>query len=236
MELLKVANITKVYEKSKRSKLALNDVSFSIKKGEFVALVGPSGSGKSTLFHIIAGLETPSSGTVTIDQTNLTSLSQDQLTIFRRRQIGMIYQFYNLIPTLTVKDNLLLPLMLDQKEIDQSYLNQIISTLHIESYLHEYPNSLSGGQQQRVAIARALIHHPTLLLAALIHHPTLLLADEPTGNLDSQNSREIMDLFRLSNKRTNMTILLITHDMNLAMQADRIIQIKQGELVEEESF
>ncbi len=225
MELLKVANITKVYEKSKRSKLALNDVSFSIKKGEFVALVGPSGSGKSTLFHIIAGLETPSSGTVTIDQTNLTSLSQDQLTIFRRRQIGMIYQFYNLIPTLTVKDNLLLPLMLDQKEIDQSYLNQIISTLHIESYLHEYPNSLSGGQQQRVAIARALIHHPTLLLA-----------DEPTGNLDSQNSREIMDLFRLSNKRTNMTILLITHDMNLAMQADRIIQIKQGELVEEESF
>ena len=225
MELLKVANITKVYEKSKRSKLALNDVSFSIKKGEFVALVGPSGSGKSTLFHIIAGLETPSSGTVTIDQTNLTSLSQDQLTIFRRRQIGMIYQFYNLIPALTVKDNLLLPLMLDQKEIDQSYLNQIISTLHIESYLHEYPNSLSGGQQQRVAIARALIHHPTLLLA-----------DEPTGNLDSQNSREIMDLFRLSNKRTNMTILLITHDMNLAMQADRIIQIKQGELVEEESF
>ena len=225
MELLKVANITKVYEKSKRSKLALNDVSFSIKKGEFVALVGPSGSGKSTLFHIIAGLETPSSGTVTIDQTNLTSLSQDQLTIFRRRQIGMIYQFYNLIPTLTVKDNLLLPLMLDQKEIDQSYLNQIISTLHIESYLHEYPNSLSGGRQQRVAIARALIHHPTLLLA-----------DEPTGNLDSQNSREIMDLFRLSNKRTNMTILLITHDMNLAMQADRIIQIKQGELVEEESF
>ena len=225
MELLKVANITKVYEKSKRSKLALNDVSFSIKKGEFVALVGPSGSGKSTLFHIIAGLETPSSGTVTIDQTNLTSLSQDQLTIFRRRQIGMIYQFYNLIPTLTVKDNLLLPLMLDQKEIDQSYLNQIISTLHIESYLHEYPNSLSGGQEQRVAIARALIHHPTLLLA-----------DEPTGNLDSQNSREIMDLFRLSNKRTNMTILLITHDMNLAMQADRIIQIKQGELVEEESF
>lgn len=222
MEILKVSHISKSFG-SKRPALVLKDISFTVKKGEFVAIVGPSGSGKSTLLHILGGLEPPTSGSVSIDRTSLYNLSEDQLTIFRRRQIGLIYQFYNLVPTLNVRENILLPLLLDNKDVEQSYLNQIITTLNIEKIMELYPSQLSGGQQQRVAIARSLIHHPTLVLA-----------DEPTGNLDSMNSRDIVDLLKLANKRTNTTIILITHDMNIAMQADRVLEIDAGEIKEAE--
>lgn len=222
MEILKVSHISKSFG-NKRPVVVLKDISFTVKKGEFVAIVGPSGSGKSTLLHILGGLEPPTSGSVSIDRTSLYNLSEDQLTIFRRRQIGLIYQFYNLVPTLNVRENILLPLLLDNKDVEQSYLNQIITSLNIEKIMELYPSQLSGGQQQRVAIARSLIHHPTLVLA-----------DEPTGNLDSMNSREIVDLLKLANKRTNTTIILITHDMNIAMQADRVLEINAGEIKEAE--
>ena len=221
MEILKVSHISKVFG-NKQPSVVLKDISFTVKKGEFVAIVGPSGSGKSTLLHILGGLEPPTSGSVSIDRTSLYNLSEDQLTIFRRRQIGMIYQFYNLVPTLNIRENILLPLLLDNKEVEQSYLNQIITSLNIDKIMEYYPSQLSGGQQQRVAIARSLIHHPTLVLA-----------DEPTGNLDSMNSREIVDLLKLANKRTNTTILLITHDMNIAMQADRTFEMNAGEIKED---
>lgn len=219
MELLHVKNINKTYKKKNQMIHALKNVSFTVKKGEFVAITGESGSGKSTLLHIIAGLETPNSGEIILDKTSLYSLSDDQLTIFRRRQIGMVYQFYNLIPTLTVKENILLPLLLDNKEVEQGYLNQIIANLHIENELDSFPSQLSGGQQQRVAIARALIHHPTLVLA-----------DEPTGNLDSMNTKEIMDLIKLLVLRHDTTIVMITHDMEVAMQADRIYIMDEGKI------
>lgn len=222
MEILKVSHISKSFG-NKRPVTVLKDISFTVKKGEFVAIVGPSGSGKSTLLHVLGGLEPPTSGSVSIDRTSLYNLSEDQLTIFRRRQIGLIYQFYNLVPTLNVRENILLPLLLDNKDVEQSYLNQIITSLNIEKIMELYPSQLSGGQQQRVAIARSLIHHPTLVLA-----------DEPTGNLDSMNSREIVDLLKLANKRTNTTIILITHDMNIAMQADRVLEINAGEIKEAE--
>lgn len=221
MEILKVSHITKCFG-HKEPIPVLKDISFTVKKGEFVAIVGPSGSGKSTLLHILGGLEPPTSGSVSIDRTSLYNLSEDQLTIFRRRHIGLIYQFYNLVPTLNIRENILLPLLLDNKEVEQSYLNQIITSLNIDKIMEYYPSQLSGGQQQRVAIARSLIHHPTLVLA-----------DEPTGNLDSVNSREIVDLLKLANKRTNTTILLITHDMNIAMQADRIFEMNAGEIKED---
>lgn len=221
MEILRVNELLKTYGNKQSKVTAIKGISFRVNKGEFVAIVGPSGSGKSTLLHILAGLEPPTSGSVVIDNVDIYSLSDDQLTIFRRRQIGMIYQFYNLIPTLTVRENIILPLLLDNKEIEQTYLNQIIASLHIEDELENYPSQLSGGQQQRVAIARALIHHPALILA-----------DEPTGNLDSLNSREIVDLLKLSNAATKATIILITHDMNIAMQANRIFKIERGELSE----
>lgn len=222
MEILKVSHISKSFG-NKHPVMVLKDISFTVKKGEFVAIVGPSGSGKSTLLHILGGLEPPTSGSVSIDRTSLYNLSEDQLTIFRRRQIGLIYQFYNLVPTLNVRENILLPLLLDNKDVEQSFLNQIITSLNIEKIMELYPSQLSGGQQQRVAIARSLIHHPTLVLA-----------DEPTGNLDSMNSREIVDLLKLANKRTNTTIILITHDMNIAMQADRVLEIDAGEIKEAE--
>lgn len=222
MEILKVTHVTKTFG-NKQPAMVLKDINFTVKKGEFVAIVGPSGSGKSTLLHILGGLEPPTSGSVSIDRTSLYNLSEDQLTIFRRRQIGLIYQFYNLVPTLNVRENILLPLLLDNKDVEQSYLNQIITSLNIEKIMELYPSQLSGGQQQRVAIARSLIHHPTLVLA-----------DEPTGNLDSMNSREIVDLLKLANKRTNTTIILITHDMNIAMQADRVLELDAGEIKEAE--
>lgn len=221
MNLLEVKHLTKTYVKNRKNILALDDVSFNVQKGSFVAITGESGSGKSTLLHLLAGLETPTKGEVILDNTNIFTFSEDQLTIFRRRQIGMVYQFYNLIPTLNVKENILLPLLLDHKEIDQSYFNQIISLLHLENELMEYPSSLSGGQQQRVALARALIHHPSLLLC-----------DEPTGNVDSACAHEIIDLLKLINLKYDTTIIIITHDMNIAMQADEILKMHQGSLSE----
>lgn len=219
MELLKVRNLTKTYMKKNHLIYSLNHVSFDVKKGSFVAITGESGSGKSTLLHILAGLETPNEGEIILDGANLYRFSEDQLTIFRRRQIGMVYQFYNLVPTLNVKENILLPLLLDRKEVDQSYFHQIISILHIEDEMDSYPSSLSGGQQQRVALARALIHHPTLLLC-----------DEPTGNLDSVQSNEIADLLQLISIKYDTTIIMITHDMEIAMQADEIYRMENGQL------
>lgn len=219
MEFLKVNNLTKTYLKNNQLIHAVDHVSFCVKKGSFIAVTGESGSGKSTLLHMLAGLEVPTSGEIILDKTNIYSFTEDQLTIFRRRQIGMVYQFYNLIPTLNVKENILLPLLLDRKEVDVNYFNQIISSLHIENELESYPNNLSGGQQQRVALARALIHHPSVLLC-----------DEPTGNLDSSNAREIADLLKLISIKYDTTIILITHDMNIAMQADEIYWMDKGKL------
>lgn len=219
MEFLKVNKLTKTFLKNNQLINAVDHVSFRVKKGSFIAITGESGSGKSTLLHMLAGLEVPTSGEIILDKTNIYSFNEDQLTIFRRRQIGMVYQFYNLIPTLNVKENILLPLLLDRKEVDIHYFNQIISSLHIEHELESYPNNLSGGQQQRVALARALIHHPSVLLC-----------DEPTGNLDSSNAREIADLLKLISVKYDTTILLITHDMNIAMQADEIYWMDKGKL------
>lgn len=219
MELLKVKELTKTYTKKNKIVHAVDHVSFQVDKGSFIAITGESGSGKSTLLHMLAGLETPTSGEIILDKTNIYSFSEDQLTIFRRRQIGMVYQFYNLIPTLNVKENILLPILLDHKEVDQNYFNQIISTLHIEDEIDSYPSNLSGGQQQRVAVARALIHHPTLLLC-----------DEPTGNLDSNRAHEIADLLKLISIKYDTTIIMITHDMNIAMQADDIYLMEHGRL------
>lgn len=219
MELLRVENLTKTFKKQSKQINAVDHVSFSVEKGEFVVITGQSGSGKSTLMHMLAGLEIPTSGKVILDKTNIYSFNEDQLTIFRRRHIGMIYQFYNLVPTLNVKENIVFPILLDNKEVDSFYFNQIVSLLHLEDVLEEYPNSLSGGQQQRVAIARSLIHHPTLILA-----------DEPTGNLDSSNANEIMDLLKLASIRDNTTVIMITHDMEIAMQADRIYNMHNGVL------
>lgn len=219
MEFLKVNNLTKTYLKNDQLVHAVDHVSFCVEKGSFIAVTGESGSGKSTLLHMLAGLEVPTSGEIILDKTNIYSFTEDQLTIFRRRQIGMVYQFYNLIPTLNVKENILLPLLLDRKEVDVNYFNQIISSLRIENELESYPNNLSGGQQQRVALARALIHHPSVLLC-----------DEPTGNLDSSNAREIADLLKLISIKYDTTIILITHDMNIAMQADEIYWMDKGKL------
>ena len=198
-------------------------MSFSVEKGEFVAIVGPSGSGKSTLLHILGGVDTPTSGTVIIDKTDISSLDETALAIFRRRQIGLIYQFYNLIPILTVEENLTLPLLLDGRKPDKARLNDIITKLGLTNRIDHLPNQLSGGQQQRVAIGRALINNPALLLA-----------DEPTGNLDSENSREIIALLRKFNKEFNQTVIMITHDEKIALSADRIIAIEDGKITRDE--
>lgn len=221
MELLTVKDLTKTYYKKNQLIHAVDHVSFNVKKGSFVAITGESGSGKSTLLHMLAGLETPTSGSIILDKTNIYSFNEDQLTIFRRRQIGMVYQFYNLIPTLNVKENILLPVLLDHKEVDQSYFNQIVTILHIENEMDSYPASLSGGQQQRVALARSIIYHPTLLLC-----------DEPTGNLDTGNAREIVDLIKMIVARYDTTVVMITHDMDIAMQADKIYDMNHGSLKE----
>lgn len=223
MDLLTIKDLTKTYTKKDKTIYAVDHVSFNVPKGSFVAITGESGSGKSTLLHMLAGLEIPTSGDIILDNTNIYSFSEDQLTIFRRRQIGMVYQFYNLIPTLNVKENILLPLLLDHKEVEPFYFNQIISSLHIEDEMDSYPNNLSGGQQQRVALARALIHHPSVLLC-----------DEPTGNLDSSNAREITDLLKLISLKYDTTIILITHDMNIAMQADEVYWMEKGRLTKYE--
>lgn len=223
MEILRVEDISKVYGRGDTAIRALDHVSFSVKRGEFVAIIGPSGSGKSTLLHILGGVETPSSGNVYIDQTNLSDLSETQLAVFRRRQIGLIYQFYNLMPVLSVKENITLPLLLDHRKVDETQLQQLLKTLNLENRVNHLPNELSGGQQQRVSIGRALINSPALVLA-----------DEPTGNLDLKNSQEILEFLKLSNKSHNQTIIVITHDEKIALQADRIISLEDGRIVKDE--
>lgn len=219
MEILKVENLTKTYGRKDTEVVALDKVSFTVNKGEFIAIVGASGSGKSTLLHLIGGVDKPTSGNVYINGKNIYNLSKDEMAIFRRNEIGLIYQFYNLIPILNVKENITLPCDLDGKKVDEKRLNEIIRMLGLENREGHLPNELSGGQQQRVAIGRALINNPSIILA-----------DEPTGNLDSKASKEIIDLLKDSNKKYNQTILLITHDENIAKQADRIITIKDGKI------
>ncbi len=221
MEILKVENLTKKYGKKDTEVIALDNVSFSVKKGEFIAIVGASGSGKSTLLHLMGGVDKPTSGKVFINNKDIYQLSKDDLAIFRRREIGIIYQFYNLIPILNVKENILLPCNLDGKKVEKKHLQDVIELLGLSNREEHLPNQLSGGQQQRVAIGRAIINNPSIILA-----------DEPTGNLDSKSSKEIIELLKKSNKKYNQTILLITHDMSIAEQADRIIRIQDGKIVE----
>ena len=223
MKILETQNLCKTYGKGDVMVRALDNVSFSVEKGEFVAIVGPSGSGKSTLLHILGGVDTATSGSVIIDKTDISTLDETALAIFRRRQIGLIYQFYNLIPILTVEENLTLPLLLDGRKTDQAKVNNIIQKLGLSNRMNHLPNQLSGGQQQRVAIGRALINNPALLLA-----------DEPTGNLDSENSREIIALLRSFNKEFNQTVIMITHDERIALSADRIIAIEDGRITRDE--
>ena len=223
MEILKVEHLSKKYGKGDTEVEALKDVSFTVEKGEFVAIVGPSGSGKSTLLHILGGVDKPTSGHVYVGGSDVFSLNENNLAIFRRRQVGLIYQFYNLIPILNVTENISLPMMLDGKEPDKNYLMELIKTLGLEKRVNHLPNELSGGQQQRVSIGRALIYHPSLVLA-----------DEPTGNLDSKSSHEIMELLEISNKKYGQTIIMITHDENLAMHASRIITIEDGRIIRDE--
>ena len=222
MEILRVENLTKVYGSGTTKVIALDDVSFSVEKGEFVAIVGASGSGKSTLLHLIGGVDRPTSGKVFIDEKNIYNYDDDKLAIFRRRQVGLIYQFYNLIPILNVVENITLPLDLDNRKADSEYLNQLIKLLGLENRKNHLPNELSGGQQQRTTIGRALITNPTIILA-----------DEPTGNLDSKSSDEIMELLKKSNREYKQTIIMITHNMEIAKCADRIIQIEDGRIVKE---
>lgn len=223
MEILRVENLTKTYGKGNTLVKALDNISFSVKKGEFVAVIGASGSGKSTLLHLLGGVDKPTSGKVIIDKEDIYSLNEERLAIFRRRQVGLIYQFYNLIPILDVEENMSLPILLDNKKVDKAYLKELITTLELEDRVKHLPNELSGGQQQRVSIGRALMNRPAILLA-----------DEPTGNLDSKASKDILDLLKLSNKKYNQTIIMITHDKNLALAADRIITIDDGKIISDE--
>lgn len=223
MKILEVKNLCKTYGKGDTMVKALDDVSFSVEKGEFIAIIGPSGSGKSTLLHILGGVDVPTSGSVIIDKTDISQLNETALAIFRRRQIGLVYQFYNLIPILTVQENLTLPLLLDGRKPNPKIVNSLVSQLGLDQRLNHLPNQLSGGQQQRVSIGRALINNPALLLA-----------DEPTGNLDSENSREIISLLRRFNKEYNQTVIIITHDERIALAADRVIAIEDGKIVRDE--
>ena len=223
MEILKVENLTKIYGKDSTKVVALDHVSFSVEKGEFVAIVGASGSGKSTLLHIIGGVDRPTSGKVYIDGEDIYKLNDDKLAIFRRRQVGLIYQFYNLIPILNVEENITLPLSLDNRNVDQNKLDELIKLLGLEKRKNHLPNELSGGQQQRTSIGRALITNPTIILA-----------DEPTGNLDSKSSDEIVSLLKKTNKELKQTIIMITHNMEIAKIADRIIKLEDGKIVKED--
>ena len=223
MKILEVTNLCKTYGKGDTMVKALDNVSFSVEKGEFLAIIGPSGSGKSTLLHILGGVDVPTSGSVVINQTDISNLDETALAIFRRRQIGLIYQFYNLIPILTVQENLTLPLLLDGRKPDKKQIDTLVKRLGLENRLDHLPNQLSGGQQQRVAIARAIVNEPAILLA-----------DEPTGNLDSENSKEIISLLRQFNKEFNQTVIIITHDEKIANSADRVITIEDGKITGDE--
>jgi len=221
--MLRVENLSKIYGSGDAEVRALDNVSFSVEKGEFAAIMGPSGSGKSTLLHLLGGVDRPTSGKVLIDDTDIYALNESKLAIFRRRHIGLIYQFYNLIPTLNVEENITLPQLLDGRSVDKKHLNEIIQTIGLTDRLSHLPNKLSGGQQQRVSIGRALITNPAIILA-----------DEPTGNLDSKNSRDVVDLLKLSNKKYGQTLIVITHDERIALQADRVIAIEDGKITRNE--
>ncbi len=223
MEILRCEGIKKVYGTGNNRVAALQKVDLSVEKGEFVAIIGASGSGKSTLLHILGSVDKPTEGKVIIEGTDISTLNQTRAAIFRRRKVGLVYQFYNLIPTLTIRKNILMPLLLDKKKPNQEYFEQVVSSLGIADKLESLPNQLSGGQQQRAAIARSLIYRPALLLA-----------DEPTGNLDQKNSREIIDMLKLSNRNLKQTILLITHDEKIALEADRIVTIEDGQIISDE--
>ena len=223
MEILKVEHLSKIYGSGENQVTALEDVSFSVKKGEFVAIIGPSGSGKSTLLHILGGVDRPSGGKVFMNGQDVYQQNEEQLAIFRRRQVGLIYQFYNLIPILNVTENMTLPIQMDGRKVDQEYLGELLDILGLRGREKNLPNQLSGGQQQRVSIGRALMTSPAVVLA-----------DEPTGNLDSKNSQEIVELLKTSNKKYNQTLIVITHDEQIALQADRIIAIEDGKIVRDE--
>lgn len=223
MEILRVEHLKKTYGEGENAVHALDDVSFSVEKGEFTAIIGPSGSGKSTLLHILGAVDVPTSGKVYMDGQDVFAQNEEELAVFRRRQVGLIYQFYNLIPVLNVRENIALPILMDGRKINEKRLQEMIHTLRLEGREKHLPNQLSGGQQQRVSIGRALMNAPAVVLA-----------DEPTGNLDSRNSHEIMELLKESNKRYNQTLIMITHDENVALQADRIIAIEDGRITRDE--
>ena len=223
MEVLRVEHLSKVYGQGDTKVVALDDVSFSVNKGEFVAIIGPSGSGKSTLLHMLGGVDRPTSGKVILEGTDIYNLNETNLAIFRRRQIGLIYQFYNLLPVLTVEENITLPLLLDDRKVDKNRLKEVLNLLGLEKRAGHLPNQLSGGQQQRVSIGRAFINNPSIMLA-----------DEPTGNLDRKNSQEIIELLKVSNQKYNQTLIVITHDESIALQADRIISIEDGKIKSDE--
>ncbi len=220
MEILKCSGVGKIFGKGNTQVTALGGIDLAIEKGEFVAIVGASGSGKSTLLHIIGGVDQPTKGTVVVDGVDISKLDATKAAVFRRRKVGLIYQFYNLIPTLTVEKNILMPMLLDKRKPEAEYFNKVVHSLGLEEKLEALPHQLSGGQQQRVAIARSLIYRPALLLA-----------DEPTGNLDQKNSKEIIDLLKLSNRNLKQTILLITHDERIALEADRIVTVEDGQII-----
>lgn len=220
MKIIKVENLSKIYGKGDAKVVALDNISFEVEEGEFIAIIGPSGSGKSTLLHSIAGLEKPTSGKVFFYDKNIYEMNKKELTILRRQKIGIIYQFYNLIPTLNVEENILLPIQLDKKKVDKQKFEEIVKFLNLDNRKKHLPNELSGGQQQKVAIGRALMINPTIILA-----------DEPTGNLDSKSSNEIIELLKKTNKEYNQTIMMITHNMEIAKQADRIIKIEDGKFI-----
>ena len=223
MEILKIEHLTKIYGSGNNEVRALNDVSFSVEQGEFLAIIGPSGSGKSTLLHILGGVDRPTGGKVWMNGQDVYAQNEDQLAIFRRRQVGLIYQFYNLIPVLNVVENMTLPVLMDGRKVNEERLNELLETLSLTERKNNLPNQLSGGQQQRVSIGRALMNAPAVVLA-----------DEPTGNLDSKNSQEIVELLKFSNRRYNQTLVVITHDESIALQADRIIAIEDGRIVRDE--
>ena len=223
MEILRVEHLSKIYGKGENEVRALDDVSFSVEKGQFVAIIGPSGSGKSTLLHILGGVDRPTAGKVFLEGQDVFAQNEDQLAIFRRRQVGLIYQFYNLIPVLNVTENITLPVLMDGRKVNQERLNELLTTLNLLGREKHLPNQLSGGQQQRVSIGRALMNSPAVVLA-----------DEPTGNLDSKNSQEIVELLKLSNKQYGQTLIIITHDESIALQADRIITIEDGRITKDE--
>ena len=223
MEILRVEHLSKIYGKGENEVRALDDVSFSVEKGQFVAIIGPSGSGKSTLLHILGGVDRPTTGKVFLEGQDVFAQNEDQLAIFRRRQVGLIYQFYNLIPVLNVTENITLPVLMDGRKVNQERLDDLLTTLALKGREKHLPNQLSGGQQQRVSIGRALMNSPAVVLA-----------DEPTGNLDSKNSQEIVELLKLSNKQYGQTLIVITHDESIALQADRIITIEDGKITRDE--